>query len=118
MSVAQDFDYADPGKYYYYPAVRTDNSGDLYAVFTGSSASSYASAYAGMQLSGSSNVLTNLSVFRAGDSPYTISPPRWGDYSGAGVDPSDASVWLGAQYATSIPFLGSFWGTAIAQAQP
>jgi hypothetical protein len=118
MSVAQDFDYADPGKYYYYPAIRTDISGDLYAAFTGSSGSSYASAYAGMQLAGSSNVLTNLSVFRAGDSSYTISPPRWGDYSGAGVDPSDASVWLGAEYATSIPFLGSFWGTAIAHAQP
>jgi hypothetical protein len=118
MSVAQDFDYADPGKYYYYAAVRTDNSGDLYAAFTGSSSSSYASAYAGMQSAGNTNLLTNLSVFRAGDSPYTISPPRWGDYSGAGVDPGDASVWLGAEYSTSIPFLGSYWGTAIAHAQP
>lgn len=118
MSVAQDFDYADLGTYYYYPAIRTDSAGDLFAAFTGSSSSSYASAYAGMQSFGSANVLTNLSVIRAGDYPYTISPPRWGDYSGAGVDPSGTSVWLGAEYATQFTILGSMWGTAIAQAQP
>ncbi len=117
MTVAQDFDYADSGTYYY-PAIRTDSSGNLYAAFSGSSSSSYASAYAGMQATGTMNILTNRSLMRAGDSPYTISPPRWGDYSGAGVDPSDASVWLGAEYATSIPILGSYWGTAIAHTQP
>jgi hypothetical protein len=37
MTVAQDFDYADKGMYYYYPAVRTDSSGDLFAAFSGSS---------------------------------------------------------------------------------
>src|SRR5262249_1201963 len=117
-SVAQDFDYADPGMYYYYPAIRTDQFGDLFVALTGSSSASYASAYAGLQLAGTSNALTNFSLTRSGHSPYTISPPRWGDYSGAGVDPSDASVWLAAEYATSIPILGSYWGTAIANAQP
>ncbi len=118
IAVDQDFDYGDVGTYYYYPAVRSDSSGDLFAAFSGSSTSLYASAYAALQTAGSANVLTNLSIFQAGDSPYTISPPRWGDYSGAGVDPSDGSVWLGAEYATSIPFLGSYWGTAIAHAGP
>jgi hypothetical protein len=118
MSVAEDFDYGDPGKYYYYPAIRTDSSGNLYAAFTGSSSGLYASAFAGMQLAGTMNALTNLSVFRAGDYPYTISPPRWGDYSGAAVDPGNASVWLGAEYATQFAIFGSIWGTAIAQAHP
>jgi hypothetical protein len=119
MSVAQDFDYADRNTHYYYPAIRTDKSGNLYAAFTGSSSATYASAYAGMQLSGNPNALTNLSIIRAGDNPYTLSPPRWGDYSGAGVDPDDASVWLGAEYATGLPpVLPSYWGTAIAHAQP
>ena len=117
MTVAQDFDYADSGTYYYYPAVRTDGSGNLYAAFTGSSSGSYASAYAGIQSSGNINVLTKLSVTRAGDAPYTVSPPRWGDYSGVAVDPSDASAWLGAEYATGTSFL-LYWGTAIAHAQP
>lgn len=118
MSVAQDFDYADVSTYYYYPAIRTDAAGDLFASFSGSSSSSYASAYAGEQFSGNTNVLTNLSVTQAGDSPYTISPTRWGDYSSAGVDPSDASVWLGAEYGTGNPILGPFWGTVITEAKP
>ena len=118
MSVTQDFDYADLGTYYYYPAIRTDAAGDLFAAFSGSSSSSFASAYAGAQSAGNINVLTNLSVTRAGDASYTISPTRWGDYSGAGVDPSDLSVWLGAEYGTAIPILGSFWGTEITEAKP
>jgi hypothetical protein len=118
MSVAQDFDYADVGTYYYYLAIRTDAAGDLFASFSGSSSGSYASAYAGEQFAGNTNVLTNLSVTHAGDSPYTISPTTWGDYSGAGVDPSDASVWLGAEYGTSNPILGPFWGTVITEAKP
>jgi hypothetical protein len=121
MSVAQDFDYGDPGTYYYFPAIRTDSAGNLLAAFTGSSSSSYASAYAGMQASGTPNELTNLSVTRAGDFSYTISPPRWGDYSGAAVDPIDGSVWLGAEYATGVNVLGlsdPWWGTAIAHVSP
>jgi hypothetical protein len=117
MSVAQDFDYGDPGMYYYYPAIRTDGSGNLFASFTGSASGTYASAYAAMQTTGTPNELTNLSVTRAGDYPYTISPPRWGDYSGAAVDPNDGSVWLGAEYATGISVFGlsdPWWGTAIA----
>ncbi len=117
MSVAQDFDYADSGKYYYYPAVRTDGAGNLYAAFSGSSTSAYPSAYAAMQLSGNPNALTNLSITRAGDSAYTLSPPRWGDYSGAGVDPDDASVWLGAEYGTGASFL-KYWGTSISHVSP
>jgi len=118
MSVAQDFDYADPGTYYYYPALRIDSTGNLYAAFSGSSGAKYPSAYAGMQSSGKTNVLTNLSVTRPGDYPYTVSPPRWGDYSGAAVDPDGASVWLGAEYATQFSIFGSIWGTAIAHVSP
>jgi hypothetical protein len=111
-SIAQDFDYGDVGAYYYYPAVRTDGAGNLFAAFTKSSPTSYASAYAGEEAAGALNKLTNLSVFRAGDASYTLSPPRWGDYSGAATDSSDTGVWLGAEYATSWVF-GSSWGTGI-----
>jgi hypothetical protein len=126
MKVVQDFDYADAGKYYYYPAIRTDINGDLFAVFSGSSGGSlasggsYASVYAGEQLAGTTNALTNLSMTRAGDSPYSVtaSPTRWGDYSGAGVDPSGTSGWLAGEYATSNFIFGSYWGTAIVDAMP
>jgi hypothetical protein len=118
MSVAQDFDYADVGAYYYYPAIRTDKNGNVYSAFSGSSSNTYPSAYAGMQLFPNTNALTNLSLLRAGDSPYTISPPRWGDYSGAAVNPDDASAWLGAEYSTSFPFIGPMWETELAHAHP
>jgi len=118
MSIAQDFDYADVGTHYYYPAIRTDKNGNLYTAFSGSSSNTYPSAYAGMQLFGNANVLTNLSMTRAGDSPYTISPPRWGDYSGSAVDPDDVSAWLGAEYATSFIIIGPMWGTEIAHVHP
>jgi hypothetical protein len=119
LSVAQDFDYADLGTDYYYPAVRTDTYGNLYAAFSGSSGTSYPSAYAGMQSFGNTNELTKLSLTRAGDAAYTVSPPRWGDYSGASVDPTGSSVWLGAEYATGLPpVLPSYWGTAIAHVSP
>jgi len=52
---------------------------------------------------------------RARRSVDAFSPPRWGDYSGAGVDPDDASVWLGAEYATQFSICGSIGGTAIAR---
>jgi hypothetical protein len=118
ISVAQDFDYADSGTDYYYPAVRTDKYGNLYSAFSGSSGTRYPSAYAGIQVAGSPNVLTNLSISRAGDYPYTISPPRWGDYSGASVDPDDSTVWLAAEYATTSGGILNYWGTSIAHVGP
>jgi hypothetical protein len=63
-------------------------------------------------------VLTNLSISRAGDYPYTISPPRWGDYSGASVDPDDSTVWLAAEYATTAGGILNYWGTSIAHVGP
>jgi hypothetical protein len=65
-----------------------------------------------------SNALTNFSLVWPGDSVYDLNPPRWGDYSGAGVDPGDTSVWIAGEYATSFPFFGALWGTAITEVTP
>jgi hypothetical protein len=122
MSVAQDFDFAQSGGYFYYPAIRTDSAGDLVTVFTGSSTSTYASVYSGVQkasIPNSANTLTAFSMIWAGQAAYSASPPRWGDYSGAGVDPSDNSVWVAGEYAdTPDIFFGPVWSTAIARVQP
>jgi len=117
-SIAQDFDYGDVGTDYYYPAVRTDDAGNLYASFSGSSGTTYPSAYAGVEASGNTNELTKLSVTHAGEVAYALTPPRWGDYSGATVDPGGASAWLGAEYSESFSIFGSIWGTAIAHVSP
>jgi hypothetical protein len=123
-SIAQDFDVsAGPGTYLYFPAVRTDVAGDVVAVFSGSAANSsllspgFASVYTGVQKA-ASNALTNFSLVWPGDSVYDLNPPRWGDYSGAGVDPGDTSVWIAGEYATSFPFFGALWGTAITEVTP
>jgi hypothetical protein len=122
MNVQQDFDFGQSGAYFYYPAIRTDSAGNLVTVFTGSSTSSYASVYSGVQkasIPNSANTLTAFSMMWAGQAAYSASPPRWGDYSGAGVDPSDSSVWVAGEYAaTPDIFFGPVWGTAIARVQP
>jgi hypothetical protein len=116
MKVAQDFDYADKGSYYYYPAIRTDSAGDLVTVFSGSSSNTFASVYAGRRLATDpSNNLTGFSLIQAGVAAYTTSPPRWGDYSGAGVDPDDTTVWIAGEYVATVDiFFGPIWGTWIA----
>jgi len=65
----------------------------------------------------SADTLTNFSLAWAGDSAYDVNPPRWGDYSGAGADPGDGSVWIAGEYSTSWLF-GPLWGTAITQVTP
>src|SRR5262249_41098928 len=49
-TVAQDFDYSQPGEYLFFPAIRTDKYGDLVTVFNRSSSSQYVSIYRSMQL--------------------------------------------------------------------
>ena len=39
---------------------------------------------------------------KAGDATYSDFAFRWGDYSGIAIDPTDGSLWSGAEYATSL----------------
>jgi hypothetical protein len=115
MSVAQDFDLAKAGNYYYFPAVRTNSNGTLVTAFTGSSSSTIPSVYGASRAAGDPvNQLSSLSIVHGGDTPYTISPPRWGDYSGVGVDPNDSTMWIAGEYATTCFLFGSCWGTWVA----
>ena len=118
MTVAQDFDYSIAGYDLFYPAIRTDNRGDLAVVFNGSSSSQYVSVYRALQLTTESGTLETPVELSAGNAAYTQSA-RWGDYSGAGVDPyDDATVWLGGEYSTTCAIFGSCWGTRIAAVHP
>jgi Legume lectin domain/SdrD B-like domain/Bacterial pre-peptidase C-terminal domain/Bacterial Ig-like domain len=50
----------------------------------------------------------------AGTATYEDFAFRWGDYSGIGIDPTDGSIWSGAEYSTSL--LAGFpanWATYI-----
>ena len=117
--VAQDFDYSAVGQYFFYPAIRTDDTGNLIVVFNGSSSSQYISVYGSVQkITDTAAPLESPVLLKSGAKAYTESA-RWGDYSGAGFDPSDGTVWLGGEYPTSCgSIIKSCWGTWIANVQP
>jgi hypothetical protein len=118
-TVSQDFDYSALGQYFFYPAIRTDSTGNLFVVFNGSSSSKYISVYGDVQkTTDTADTLEPPVLLKSGSGAYTESA-RWGDYSGAGIDPSNDTVWLGGEYPTSCGFLiRSCWGTWIASVYP
>jgi hypothetical protein len=93
----------------YFPAVSLDQQGDAYVVGTLSSASTYPSVVA---FGGPPTSAPFAGIYLwIGTGPYTGS--RWGDYSGAAIDPSDPDdVWVAGEYGTST---GANWGTAIGE---
>ncbi|HUY28161.1 MAG TPA: hypothetical protein VMV27_12145 [Candidatus Binataceae bacterium] len=113
MTVNQDFDFGGVDFYYYYPSIGLDSSDNLVSAFSGSSPTTSPSAYVSARLAGDRpNSLGAAIEIAPGLAFY--GGTRWGDYSGAGVDPADQStVWVGAEYAG----LGSRvnnWSTEIA----
>jgi hypothetical protein len=117
MQVNQDFDYGTPNTDYYYPAVQTDQLGNLVTVFSRSSSAEFPSVYFASRLA--SDPLNSMSfpvLIQRGKTNYTSSYHRWGDYSGASVDPSDGTkIWVAGEYATSAS--SPNWGTWIAQVE-
>jgi hypothetical protein len=114
-SVLQDILYGAPGEYFSYPAIRTDGAGNLQVVFSHSSSSLFVEArVTGRLASDPPNALSNSSLLKAGEIPYTAGTGarRWGDYLGAAVDPSAPSVvWVVGEYAKDDGFVR--WGTYI-----
>jgi hypothetical protein len=114
--VNQDFSFGTKSAYDYYPSVDLDSSDDLITSFTQSSSTEFASAFVDGRLSGDTvNTLGTPVLFQAGAMAYNGT--RWGDYSGAGVDPNDqTAIWVAAEYATGAT-TGLNWGTWIAEAR-
>ncbi len=116
LAVLQDFNFGTAGTYYYYPAIATDVTNNLLTVFNRSSSTEYASVYAsGRQTADPINTLQAPVLIKAGENSYQPFANRWGDYSGAGVDPVDGKVWVAGEYARIEG--GSEWGTWIAKIQ-
>ncbi len=113
----QDFDFGQSGLYYYYPAIQIDGNGNLISVFSGSSAGLFAGVYAsGQRPADGTNTFQNPVLIKDGENSYTPFANRWGDYSGAAIDPSDQTVvWVAGEY-TRIEG-GSEWGTWLAPVQ-
>ena len=117
LTKKQDFDFGLSGRYYYYPAIQIDGSGNLISVFSGSSASEYVGVYAsGQRTTLPLNSFQTPVLVKEGEKAYTPFANRWGDYSGAAIDPSNpAIVWVAGEYARIEG--GSEWGTWLAPVQ-
>jgi len=120
MTKAQDFDFGQSGFYYYYPAIQIDGNNNLISVFSGSGGSS-APAWAGVYASGQrptdgTNTFQAPATIKLGEHAYNPFSNRWGDYSGASIDPSNpGTIWVAGEYARIEG--GSEWGTWIAPLQ-
>ena len=117
ITKSQDFDFGQSGFYYYYPAIQIDGSGNLVAVFSGSSATTFAGVYSSAQkATDGANTFQAPVLIKAGENAYTPFANRWGDYSGAARDPADPStVWVAGEYVRTEG--GSEWGTWVAPVQ-
>ncbi len=110
-AVLEDVSFGLDGCWYYYPAVAPDQNGNLGMVFT----RSCTDEYAGVRYTGRATTDTTLqgsSLLKSGETNY-VNPAsgknRWGDYSGAVVDPADPSkLWLFGEYAAGTV---NHWGT-------
>lgn len=112
MTVQQDFDFGTASFYYYYPSIAIDQSDNMISAFSGSSSETHPSAYVSSQLTTDPrNSLQTPAEIAPGAELYDGT--RWGDYSGAGIDPSDQSVaWVAAE--NSVFGSSPNWGTQIA----
>jgi len=112
-SLLQDFDVGGAGKYYFYPALRVDSIGDLAVIYGYSSANDYPSlALTGQALQDSPTSLSASVILKHGLAPESSGFLRYGDYFGAGVDPSNPSqVWVAGEYVSTT---GGVWSTYIA----
>lgn len=112
-AIAQDFDVGSAGTYYLYPALRADSQGDLLVVFGYSSSSVYPGLMAAGRVFGDApGSLDPPNLIMAGGASETLQCTticRYGDYFGASLDPSNASViWAAGEFGSP-----SGWRTRI-----
>ena len=112
-TVRQDMTFGAAGTYYYYPALRSDSSGNVALVFTGSSSNTFADVRVTSRLATDPlNTLQASSEIHAGGGSQTHPSGRMGDYSGAAVDPSDSgTIWVMGEYIKSTGTAN--WATSI-----
>ena len=106
-SILQNFTFGESGQYYYYPAIQVDSSGNLVAVFSCSSATAFPSVCAsGQKVADGVKTFETAILLKAGEIAYAPSSStfnRWGDYSGAALDPTDgATVFLAGEYSADL----------------
>src|SRR5262245_14919646 len=110
-TVEQNFDAGRAGSYLYYPAVAPDANFDLFVGYS----TSDINTFAGVEAADQPHVAAPGTL----EAPVTVQPgaatytgTRWGDYSGAAMDPDGVHVWVAAEYSHGA---STDWGTAAAE---
>ncbi len=104
---------------YYFPSIAVNPNGDVVMGFSGSSSSTYASAYAVIgSFNGTTTTFGTPQVVQAGTGPYFLTnggpTNRWGDYSEVTLDPNDPDTFWSVQEWASTPgnnVSASAWST-------
>lgn len=111
--------------YLFYPALTLDSAGNLWAGFTSSASTLYASATVGVVPGAQFPPVVGGVYYFQGSGPYcanvdtTVSPvrcvlTRWGDYSAAAVDPSNPlDIWVDQEYGSTSATDSRLWATGI-----
>ncbi len=113
--VAEDYAFGETGYYYFFPSIAVDKDRNSVLTYSRSGNNEYAGAFytshrmLSKTFSGSKPIAPGLGNYVK---KFTGTRNRWGDYTGAWVDPSnDYDIWLFSEYAAGT----NTWGTYIAQ---
>jgi len=108
-------DFWDGSSFHYYPSVAVNPWGDVGIVFSRSSTAEYASAICAIRaqdevfFQGPQTLKAGEAYYgNPGDTPATLY--RWGDYSGAAIDPVTGGLWFLNMYAAAGPFQAMWIG--------
>lgn len=106
---------ASNSKFYYYPSINVNANGDAILGYCESSSGMYVgSAYSFHASTDAAGTMESDTVYKPGVANYyqTLGGGRnrWGDFTGAAVDPSDNSFWLFSEWANT----NSKWATVVA----
>jgi hypothetical protein len=109
------------GDYAFYPAIGLDLVGHAIVAFSRSNSGISPGAWVTGATWGSSSGWDPWSNLAPGTGTYDTKSGcggqnRWGDYSGAAIDPTDPTdIWVAAEYSASSGTNNCLWGTVIAR---
>lgn len=114
MTAVRDFRMGTPNSFHNYPAIAVADNEDVVLTYSRSSTSEYMGAYYTVIPAGANSPVGSKEI-KPGAGTYYVTyggtRNRWGDYSGAWLDPFDNNTfWLHSEYVNAT----DQWGTYIA----
>ncbi|NUN70014.1 MAG: T9SS type A sorting domain-containing protein [Bacteroidetes bacterium] len=113
-AVLEDVAYGAPGYWYIFPSIVVNKDQDVMVTYSRSSANEYPGAFLSGRKKNDPAGLSGSVPMKTGVDNYVVTfggtRNRWGDYSGAAVDPTDqTTMWAHTEYAAA----RNAWGTWI-----